>query len=146
MRSIQVDTIVVTPAPPLKSAAAHVRESLAHSGDGPVKARVRAAIRGLSVAAIGADDRARIVVANAAAASLTGYSVTELVDLTVPDITASSDRPHTDVLWKAFLTHGQQSGEYDIRRKDGSVVTVEYLAITNAAPGCHLSLLRVIQR
>ena len=78
--------MVVTPPPPLKSAAA-----------------------------IGADDRARIVVTNAAA-SLTGYSMTELAHLTVPDITASSDRPHTDVLWKAFLTHGQQSGEYALLR------------------------------
>jgi hypothetical protein len=45
-------------------------------------------------------------------------------------------------LWGAFLEHGRQSGTYDIRRKDGTIVAVEYLAIANVASGIHVSLLQ----
>jgi PAS domain S-box-containing protein len=115
---------------------------LRNPSDGPIKARVRAAVQRLPVAALGSDDNGRFVVVNEAAVQLTGYSEPELLRLAVPDITATSDEPHTDVLWQAFLTHGQQTGRYDIRRKDGGTVVAEYLAIANAAPGVHVALLR----
>jgi PAS domain S-box-containing protein len=129
-------------APSLQRAAAQLRQALRNSSEGPIKARARLAIRSLSVAALGSDDHARLVLTNQAACQLTGYSESELLRLGVPEITAISDEAHTDVLWQAFLRTGQQSGKYDIRRKDGSTITVEYLAIANVAPGIHVSLLQ----
>lgn len=130
--------------PSLESVAMQVTEALRELHERPVRTQLRRALATLPVAALAVDDVARIVVTNHAAAQLTGYSVQELVRLAVPDITAQTDQPYTEVLWNAFLTQGQQRGRYDIRRKDGDIVTVDYLAIANAVPGLHLSLLRAI--
>jgi len=130
--------------PSLESVARQVTEALRDLPKGPGKTRLRRAITTLPVAALAVDDVAHIVVTNFAVAQLTGYSEQELGCLAVPDITAQTDQPHTEVLWNAFLTSGQQRGRYDIRRKDGNIVTVDYLAIANAVPGLHLSLLRAI--
>jgi PAS domain S-box-containing protein len=126
----------------LQSVADQIEATLRSAADGPVKARVRMSIQRLAVPALGSDDYGRFVVVNDAALQLTGYSESELLRLSVPDITAASDEPHTDVLWGAFLEHGRQSGTYDIRRKDGAIVAVEYLAIANVASGIHVSLLQ----
>jgi PAS domain S-box-containing protein len=126
----------------LRSALAQLERQLRNSSEGPIKLRARLAIRSLPVPALGSDDQARLVITNQAACQLTGYSEPELLRLGVPEITAASDEPHTDVLWQAFLRTGRQSGKYDIRRKDGSTITVEYLAIANVAPGIHISLLQ----
>ena len=131
--------------PSLESVAMQVTDALREFPEGPARTQLRRAITKLPVAALAVDDVARIVVTNRAAAQLTGYSEQELGHLGVPDITAQTDQPHTEVLWNAFLTQGQQRGRYDIRRKDGSIVTVDYLAIANAVPGLHLSLLSAIQ-
>lgn len=130
--------------PSLESVVRQVTEALRALPKGPGKTQLRRAIAALPVAALAADDVARIVVTNFAVAQLTGYSEQELARLGVPDITAETDQPHTEVLWNAFLTTGQQRGRYDIRRKDGNIVTVDYLAIANAVPGLHLSLLRAV--
>lgn len=126
----------------LQSAAAQIRERLRSPGDGPVKERVRAAIKGLVVAALATDDQARLIAVNQAALLLTGYSEQELLRLGVPDITAPSDVPHTNVLWEAFLREGQQRGKYDLRTKSGATVTAEYLALAHVVPGVHVSLLQ----
>jgi PAS domain S-box-containing protein len=128
--------------PSLSAAAAQVKESLRTSGHGAAKTRVRLAIQALPIAALASDDYARLVVVNAAALDLTGYSERELLRMAVPDLTAASDENNTAVLWEAFLSQGQQSGTYDIRARDGRTITVEYLAFANAAPGIHVSLLQ----
>lgn len=130
--------------PSLESVALQVTEALRELPKAPARTQLRDAIAALPVAALAADGAARIVVTNRAVARLTGYSEEELGGLAVPDITAQTDQPHTEVLWNAFLRSGQQRGRYDIRRKDGSLVTVDYLAVANAVPGLHLSLLRAI--
>lgn len=135
-------SLAVMAGPSLEAAAARLRDSLRTAGDGPAKTRVRLAIQGLGVAVLASDDNARLVLVNAAALALTGYSERELLRMAVPDITAVSDERNTSVLWEAFLRQGQQSGTYDIRAKDGRTITVEYLALANAAPGIHVSLLQ----
>jgi PAS domain S-box-containing protein len=127
-------------------AAAEQLQELLRSGDDPITTRVHVALRRLPVAALAADDRAHSVAANDAALRLTGYAEQELLRLAVPDITATSDQPHTQFLWRAFIAEGARSGTYDIRRKDGTTITVDYLAIANAAPGIHVSLLLPVPR
>jgi PAS domain S-box-containing protein len=126
---------------PLWSVADELREVVRSGGESPIKTRLRMAIQKMSVPVVVTDDQARFVLVNDAALELTGYSERELLRLSVPDITAASDEPHTDALWNAFQSHGQQHGRYDIRTKDGASVTVEYVAIANIASGMHLSVM-----
>ena len=90
------------------------------------------------------DDSARYVGANPGACALTGYRREELLQLTVGDITPAPNREQSQELWRAFIAAGQQSGEYTLRRKDGTTVEVEYRAVANIVPGLNLAVLRDI--
>jgi signal transduction histidine kinase len=43
-----------------------------------------------------------------------------------------------------LIERGKMEGEYQIRRKDGTAVEVEYRAVANILPGLHLSVMRDI--
>ncbi len=89
-----------------------------------------------------ADDEANYVDANPAACALLGYDRDELLQRGVFDITPASNGEMGRAAWKAFIRDGQQSGEYAVRRKDGSTAVVEYRAVANVVPGLHLSVVR----
>ena len=119
--------------------------------------RLRAALRGtagrallrtlgsylasLPVAALAADNSSRYIAANAHAEELTGYSVAELAKMTVADLTPVGNTDDGTSLWEEFISSGEQRGQYDLRRRDGSFVRVQYWAYASIAPGVHLSLL-----
>lgn len=88
-----------------------------------------------------ADNEARYVDANPAACALTGFSREELLRMTVWDVTPVTSLEVGRDLWRAFIGAGKQSGEYTLRRKDGSNVEVEYRAVAHIIPGLHLSVL-----
>ena len=104
-------------------------------------AALRKHLESFAVAAVAADDSSRYVAANAVAEELTGYAVPELMTLTVMDLTPVSNVVDGERLWNDFISTGEQQGHYDVRRKDGSFVRVQYWAYANVAPGIHLSLL-----
>ncbi|MFN7994118.1 MAG: ATP-binding protein [Bryobacteraceae bacterium] len=89
-----------------------------------------------------ADDDMQLLDANASACRLLKYEEAGLVGMSIPDI-SSSDYPIPDI-WKAFLQAGEARGEIRLRRKDGTEVDAEFLAVANILPGIHLSLLRDI--
>jgi PAS domain S-box-containing protein len=95
----------------------------------------------LAEAALVADDAGRFVFVNEAAALLTGYSVAELLRLSVWDITPADSEYEAELLWRVFLQQGQQSGVYEVRRKEGSRVPAEYAALAHVLPGLHVSML-----
>jgi PAS domain S-box-containing protein len=103
---------------------------------------LRRVIDTLSVAAFVADTHGRYVAVNNAAAALTGYTVFELTRLSVWQLTPNANDHEADVLWRAFLSRGEQHGEYPVLTKDKHVIVVEYAARTDVMPGLHLSLLR----
>jgi PAS domain S-box-containing protein len=103
--------------------------------------RIRRAIDVIAIPALVADDRLRLQAVNAAAATLTGYSMAELLGLTVADITHVSDETVMEPLWRAFLATGRQRGRYEIVTRSGARMSVEYAAV-RISPGLHLSLLR----
>jgi PAS domain S-box-containing protein len=49
-------------------------------------------------------------------------------------------------MWRAFLTIGQQTGPFDLQRKDGTRRRVHYQATAHVTPGAHLSVLRDLTR
>jgi two-component system, cell cycle sensor histidine kinase and response regulator CckA len=89
-----------------------------------------------------ADDNARYVDANPAAESLLGLSLEEVRRLHVWDFTPIPNQEMGLQLWRSFLAEGKQAGEYELRRKDGSIVHVDYRAVAHIGQGLHLSAIR----
>jgi PAS domain S-box-containing protein len=88
------------------------------------------------------DQEGRHVRVNAAAERLTGYSNEELATMTFFDLTPQSSLERGRSLWREFLRRGALTDDYWLRRKDGSVVQVEFQAVANFARGLHLSCAR----
>src|SRR5262245_56592063 len=73
---------------------------------------LRRLIDPLTVAALVADNSGHYVASNQAASVLTGYSPSELVRLSVWQLTPNLLDHEAETLWRAFLAHGQQGGDY----------------------------------
>jgi PAS domain S-box-containing protein len=102
---------------------------------------ILAQVASLSVAVLIANNRARYVDANAAATILTGYTRSELLRMTVWDLTPTPRRNLGLRLWRDFIRRGRMRGNYQIRRKDGVLVTARYVALAHVLPGLHVSAL-----
>lgn len=100
----------------------------------------RAAERsGRSVSLILADDSAHYIAASGATRELTGYEPGELTHMSLWDLTAPSDVPHSQGMWQQFIASGIQEGSVTLRRRDGQTIAAQYCAIANIAPGLHIS-------
>jgi PAS domain S-box-containing protein len=91
-----------------------------------------------------ANDAGRYVAANPAACKLLGYQAAQLVNLSLWELTPEGDWEVVWQLWQQFLSDGQASGEYSLRRGDGTTIEVEFQAVAHVQPGYHLSVLRDI--
>jgi two-component system phosphate regulon sensor histidine kinase PhoR len=89
------------------------------------------------------DEAGRCLAANPNAASLTGYSREELEEMSVAEILAANGREgaarHLDLA--KLGANGHLEGDFELRRKDGSVVTVEF-STSRAGQGRYLAELR----
>ena len=99
------------------------------------------ALETLEVSALAADNSGRYIAANARATTLTGYSRSELLGMSVKDLTPAMRQDAADNLWPRFIHAGAQAGDYVLERKDGAPVGVHYAAFASVAPGVHISLL-----
>ena len=78
----------------------------------------------LGDAVLVADLEGRFIEANLAAATMLGYSRRELLSLSVREVTAwPAERVETE--FARFLTDGYWRGEVELRRKDGTTITVD---------------------
>ena len=109
--------------------------------DDPTINALRRLIAGASCAVLVADRVGRYVAANDRACDLTGYTIGDLLRKTLSDLTGAADDRVAEVLWRAFLDRGQQTGKFSIRRHDGSSVLVRYDALANILPGFHVTFL-----
>ena len=115
---------------------------LAHSS---LLAALQEQLQGVPVAALAADNTGRYVAANDKASELTGYSRAELLGMNVMDLTPAMRHVRADELWSRFIQAGRQSGQYQLQRKSGRPVDVEYTAYASIAPGVHLSLITPLE-
>ena len=99
------------------------------------------AVANVPCAILIANNRGRYVTVNDAAVTLTGYSRAELLRMSVSDLTPAPRADEGQTLWRRFLEDGRMRGIYDIQRKDGSSVRVEFVALANVVEGLHLSAL-----
>jgi PAS domain S-box-containing protein len=110
----------------------------------PRNTEVAARLERFDAAVLVADDEGRYIAANQRAAQLTGFTVEQLLMMTVADLTPVPYASDSRGLWRDFVTAGVQKGTYQLRRRDGSVVEVHYAAWANLAPGVHVSVLSPI--
>jgi PAS domain S-box-containing protein len=103
--------------------------------------RLRAIFENAQDAILLVNDAGRYQDANPAAEKLTGYARSELLSMSIEDLTSPDLRPGVEPSLNDLQRTGRQSGEYMLRRKNGSLVTVEYRAVANVLPGLHLSIL-----
>ena len=61
--------------------------------------------------------------------------------MSVWDITPGARVAQGRALWREFVEKGRLRGVYEIRRKDGTNVRAEYVALANVLPGLHVSAL-----
>jgi PAS domain S-box-containing protein len=119
-------------------------------GQGPFADNLRAqtvleAVSKVSCAILIANNHGRYVTVNDDAIALTGYARSELLRMSVWDITPGTRAAQGRGLWREFMEMGRLRGVYEIRRKDGEHVRAEYVALANVLPGVHVSALVPIE-
>lgn len=87
-----------------------------------------------------ADDQGRYVEANPAACDLLGRSREHIIGQHIADVMLPGLCFET--AWQQFQQHGQERGEIQILRGDGSLRDVDYAATADVWPHHHLSILR----
>jgi PAS domain S-box-containing protein len=110
-----------------------------HGSD--LRAALTRELERIDAAALAADNFMRYIAVSARACALTGFSSAELLKMTVIDATPLPRTEEGRQLWQEFIAHGLQRGVYELRRKDGTMVSVRYWAYASVAPGVHISLL-----
>ena len=91
-----------------------------------------------------ANDNGAYIDANPAACALMGLEYPQLMGRRIADFAAPDTRDAVGAAWGDFLREGQQSGEFEIFRPDGSERQVEFRAVAGALPGVHMAVLRDI--
>ena len=91
-----------------------------------------------------ADDFGTYVDADEAASELLGYSRTELIGMTIWDLTPGAQVTDGLALWQQFVKRGHDAGLFRLRKKNGEEIDVAYEALANVEPGRHVSYLREV--
>jgi PAS domain S-box-containing protein len=123
-----------------------LRRALRGKHDAELLAALRREIETLSTPALAADNSTRYIASNSPARALTGFSDSELLELTVMDLTPLARTDEGQRLWQEFIGNGVRRGVYEMRRRDGSTVAVRYWAYASIAPGVHISLLQPVDK
>ena len=90
-----------------------------------------------------ADDERRLVDLNDAAAELLGVSHEDATKLRVDDLLGEEGVP---ALWQGFLRDGTWEAEVRLRRPDGGVRQIEFVATADVRPGRHIAVVRDLTR
>jgi PAS domain S-box-containing protein len=89
-----------------------------------------------------ADDDGRYVHATNGVARILGYEPADLIGMSVVDLAATELQEATPAQWADFLAVGRQEGHFQLRAKDGRVVSLSYQARAHhPVPGFHASRL-----
>jgi PAS domain S-box-containing protein len=90
--------------------------------------RYRSLFRAIRDVILVTDDEMRYVDVNPAATDLLGYTRDELLQMHIPDI-SPYDTHTVAEMFDQFAREGFWRGEFDLRRKDGSIVPTEGVAV-----------------
>jgi len=109
-----------------------------------VRARAEALLKhaaGIPVALLIANNSGRYIDVNDHATGLTGFSRTQLLRMSIWDLTPGASVAAGRRMWAEFLQAGQMTGTYLLCRRDGSQIRVDFRAWANVLPGVHVSAL-----
>jgi len=91
--------------------------------------RIKAVLDGAADAIFITDLQGRYQYTNRKASELLGYEQTEMLAMSIPDITPPEDLPGVMLQFRQIATNGFLLDEFELMRKDGSRVPVELSAI-----------------
>jgi PAS domain-containing protein len=103
--------------------------------DADAQRRVRALIDRLQVAVLAVDESGRHLAASAGAASLTGYSRSELLTMSIYDLVCATDLPSLRSSPATDVIHVEVP-QLALRGKIGTTLLVDAL-VTTVVPGVH---------
>jgi PAS domain S-box-containing protein len=123
------------PSEEVRAAALEVIEAWAAYQDAALPADTREFI-------LVADDVGTFVHATRGVTAALGYDAHDLIGLRIEDLAAIELQEQTPRQWAAFLADGRQEGLFELRTKDGRVVSLLYQARAHhPVPGFHASRL-----
>ncbi len=88
------------------------------------------------------DDEARVVAANPAISTLTGYTPEQMTRMTIADVVAEQAIDEYKASQEQLRDTGSMRGTLPLIRRDGQQVEVEFQSVADVAPGVHLSVIR----
>lgn len=86
------------------------------------------------------DHERRSVEVNATACEALGGPRAEIIGRRIDDFTAEEGGFSLDRLWSRFIEDGRVNGSFPMRRFDGQVRPVVYVATANVVPGRHMAI------
>jgi PAS domain S-box-containing protein len=86
-----------------------------------------------------ADANGQLVAASRNVLKLLGYSLEALRALNVTDI-GGEDLESVEWLWENFRRQRRQSGGFVLRRRDGTTVRTQYVALSNTVAGLSIAV------
>ena len=106
------------------SAVRHARDALIAS-----EARYRSILDNAADAIFVASEQGRYLYVNQQACQLLGYSRSDLLNMSIADITPAEDQPHVTASFDALMQTGHLFTELLLKRSDGGLVPVEIHSI-----------------
>ena len=103
--------------------------------------RLKAIFNGTNDAVLLTDNSKRYIQANRAAVRMLGYTMDELLLLSVHDIVDENSEDNTLDIWNRIKQDERESGIIKLKRKDGETIICRYNATANILPGLHLLIL-----
>jgi PAS domain S-box-containing protein len=104
------------------------------------EARLRSLLTLSTTPMIVADHRRRLVDANPMAAELLGASREAILCRRIDDFTAYEGGFSLERLWARFIAEGCVNGSYPVKRLDGELRPVVYVATADVVPGLHMAV------
>ncbi len=108
------------------------------------RAHLHALYQNIQDAVIFVNDQAFILEVNPAACHLMGYTHEELIGLRLSTFSSVGNEADEKQQWQNFLVTGRMQGESTLACKNGSIVIVELLALSNVLPSENVIILHDI--
>ena len=103
--------------------------------------RLKAIFNGTNDAVLLTDDSKRYIQANRAAVRMLGYTMDELLLLSVHDIVDENSEDKISDIWNRIKQDERESGIIRLKRKDGETIICHYNATANILTGLNLLIL-----
>jgi PAS domain S-box-containing protein len=102
--------------------------------------RLRSLLNLATTPMVVADQTRRLLDANPMACEVIGASREAILGRRIDDFTAVEGGFDVDRLWQHFLEEGRVNGTFPVKRTDGKVRPVVYVATANVVPGLHMAV------